>query len=139
MAGYSGASLMKKLGIKDGSRVLLLGAPAEFELGELPSGAAVTRATRPRSANVAFDVAVVFVRRAHNLESVFRAASAAVEQEGGIWIAWPKKASGVVTDVGEAFIRQSILATDYVDNKVCALDETWSALRFVLRTSARTR
>lgn len=128
-AGYSGTALPRKLGIKDGHHVALLGAPDEFEL-ELPAGVTCQRSlrgTRP------FDVILLFCIRGAELERRFPRAQARLRQAGGLWVAWPKKASGRQRDLGDARVRAFGLAAGLVDNKVCAIDATWSGLRFVVR------
>jgi hypothetical protein len=136
MAGYSGTPLAKKLGIMEGARVLMLGAPSAFSLGVVPIGSAITK-TVPKARNV--DVALVFVKEKRALKAAFARASKVVTESGGVWIAWPKKSSGVATDITEDVLRDAILPTGYVDNKVCAVDETWSGLRFVLRKELRSQ
>jgi hypothetical protein len=127
MAGYSGTPLPKKLGIKPGSTVALLAAPAGFELGELPDGASVRLDARGRA-----DLVVWFVgaRRELRPERLRRLADGRP-----LWIAWPKKASGVQTDLTENVVRDAGLAQGLVDTKVCAIDETWSGLLFWRRRS----
>lgn len=136
MAGYSGTPLAKKLGIKEGARVVLLGAPAGFEktLEGLPDGVTFVTALRGKAG---FDVGVVFVTSAAELGKKFGAAAERLADDGGLWVAWPKKASGVKTDVTETVVREVGLASGLVDNKVCAIDETWSGLRFVVRVKDR--
>ena len=128
MAGYSGTPLPKKLGIKETSRVKILGGgPGDFAgtLGvkTVPRGEA--------------DVIVLFTRSAVDLKKAFAKARKDLHKDGGLWVAWPKKASGIVTDLNENLIREHGLATGLVDNKVCAIDETWSGLRFVVRLADR--
>jgi hypothetical protein len=135
MAGYSGTPLAKKLGIKDGGRVLLIAAPEGFEktLEGLPETAVVTgRAGREH------DVIVLFAKDSKAFEKGFAGAKARLHQDGGLWIAWPKKSSGVKTDLTENAIRDVALAAGLVDNKVCAIDEVWSGLRVVVRARDRT-
>jgi hypothetical protein len=134
MAGYSGTPLPKKLGIKPGARVALLGAPEGFDatLLPLPGGVAFVPGARAQ-----FDVAVAFFTRAAELSQRFPALVKRLELSGSLWISWPKKSSGVITDLDENRIRAVGLATGLVDNKVCAIDETWSGLRFVVRLSDR--
>jgi hypothetical protein len=135
MAGYSTTPLPQKLGIKPGSRVLFLSAPPEFEsaLGDLPVNVtASTRATK-QSAHVI----VLFCKDLKTLTAKFDSARAVLHESGGLWIAWPKKASGVKTDLTEDIIRDLALAAGLVDNKVCAIDETWSGLRLVVRLKHR--
>jgi hypothetical protein len=127
-AGYSGTSLSRKLEIKPGMRVALVGAPAGFEttLGVLPAGATLHRGLAgPRDLTIWF----VTSRRAleGNLPKV-------MPQRGrSLWVAWPKKASGVKTDVAEDVLRQVLLPHGVVDRKVCAIDQTWSGLLFSWR------
>ena len=127
MAGYSGRPLVGKIGLKEGSRLLLIGAPPEFdaELGPLPSGA---RLVRTRSTDL--DCVMLFAARAADLRKIERAA-ARLQPAGMLWIAWPKKASGVATDVTDALVRSAGLAAGLVDIKVCAVNEVWSGLKFV--------
>jgi hypothetical protein len=135
MAGYSGTPLPRKLGIKPGHRVLVLRAPEGFEaeaLGELPGGATVRR--RPRGSA---DVIVAFHRRRAELARAMPRLRELMEPAAGLWIAWPKRASGVDTDLTEDLVRELALANRLVDNKVCAIDETWSGLRLVIRLRDR--
>jgi hypothetical protein len=134
-AGYSGTPLPRKLGIKPGHRVALLGAPDGFEadtLGELPDGVGVVR----RAGGEA-DVIVSFHTSRAALERRLPALRAMMEPAAGLWIAWPKRASKVPTDMTEDVVREIALPTGLVDNKVCAIDATWSGLRLVIRLSAR--
>jgi hypothetical protein len=136
MAGDSATPLPRKLGIREGHRVAVVGAPARFVelLGPLPAGATV----RPRLAGTApLDVIVVFVAARAALASRVEAARTRMAPAAGLWIAWPKKSSGIVTDMTEHAIRDIALPTGLVDNKVCAIDETWSALRLVIRRELR--
>ena len=134
MAGYSGTPLPKKLGLKEGHTLLLDGAPDGFDatLGELPPGVAHAAA-----ADGAVHVIVAFTKARADLERRFAALKAALAFDGGLWIGWPKRASGVTTDVTEDVVRAIGLAHGLVDNKVCAIDETWSGLRFVYRRQDR--
>lgn len=141
-AGYSGTPLPQKLGIKAGARLALLGAPEDFDvtLGPLPDGVSVRTTARGP-----LDVVVAFMTRRADLERRFATLARALEPAGGLWIAWPKRASsrgpspggGVPTDLDENVIREIGLAAGLVDNKVCAVDETWSGLRFVVRVKDR--
>jgi hypothetical protein len=135
MAGYSGTPLAQKLGIKEGHRVVLLGAPPKFAatLEPLPP---VVIATALRGTAIA-DVVVLFVTRRAELEQRLASVRAALDPAGGFWVAWPKKASKVPTDITEQTIRDVALPTGLVDNKVCAIDETWSGLRLVIRKELR--
>ena len=139
MAGYSGTPLPQKLGIKEGHRVALVGAPAGFDLGAPPAGVALQRGLTARGkALPPLDVIVVFVKRRADLAAQLDACRPRLAQSGGLWIAWPKKASGVATDIVEDTIREIALPTGLVDNKVCAIDDTWSGLRLVIRKELRT-
>jgi hypothetical protein len=133
-AGYSGTPLVRKLGIKPGARVALIHAPDGFGpvLGELPDAVTVHRQLR-----ASFDVIVSFHVRQAELERRLSALRAALVDSGGLWLAWPKRASGVATDLAEGDVRELGLAAGLVDNKICAIDETWSGLRFVYRLADR--
>jgi hypothetical protein len=135
-AGYSGTPLPKQLGLREGRRVALLGAPDGFDetLGLLPAGVAITTSV---SAKAPVDVALLFVRSRAELERAFSKVTTGLAAEGALWVAWPKKTSGVATDLSEDALREVCLPTGYVDNKVCAIDATWSGLRFVLRLENR--
>lgn len=132
VAGYSGTPLAKKLGIKEGHALAVLGAPAGFAVPDLPAGVQVRTALRGTS-----DVIVSFhTSRAHLAERVPKL-MAGLHVDGGLWVAWPKRASGVPTDVTEDVVREVILPTGLVDVKVCAIDDTWSGLRLCLRKELR--
>jgi hypothetical protein len=132
-AGYSGTPLAKKLGIKAGGRVLLSGAPEGFTLDELPDGVTLHR-TAGRGD---YDVVIAFCGDRRALERRFRSALGRIPADGAIWVAWPKRASGVPTDLDDGVVRAHGLGTGLVDTKVCAIDATWSGLRFVVRTADR--
>ena len=138
MAGYSGTPLAKKLGIREDALVVLLGAPQGFAktLAPLPDGARIT-SSLPKKGEI--DVALVFAKTKKDLQSGLAAAKKQMAQTAGIWIAWPKKASGIATEVDEAEARKIGLASGLVDNKVCAVDDTWSGLRFVIRLADRKK
>jgi hypothetical protein len=133
-AGYSGTPLPRKLGIKPESRLAVLGAPEGFDatLGGLPPGVSVRR-----SARGPLDVIVAFFSERSALERRLPALTRALAPAGGLWIAWPKRASGLASDLGEGVVRELGLAAGLVDNKVCAIDATWSGLRFVYRLRDR--
>ena len=133
-AGYSGTPLPRKLGIADGSRVLLDGAPDGFAdiLGALPPGAELVDGP-----GEPLDVVVAFCRDAVELARRFEPLAARLAPAGGLWVAWPKRSSGVETDLHESAVREHGLACGLVDNKVCAIDATWSGLRFVRRLRDR--
>jgi hypothetical protein len=133
-AGYSGTPLPRKLGIKEGSRVALLSAPPGFDatLGALPDGVAVRRQARGP-----LDVIVFFTTSRATLEQRIEPLRAALDPAGRLWVAWPKRASGVETDVTEDVVRSVALAHRLVDNKVAAVDATWSGLQLVIRVADR--
>ncbi len=131
MAGYSGTPLPKKLGIKPGSVVALLGAAEGFEkktLGPLPEGAVVRGDTRS-----AFHVGLLFARSKADLARRFPAAAKAMGEPGALWIVWPKKPSGLQTDLDGNAVRAFGLARGLVDYKIAAIDATWSGLCFARR------
>jgi hypothetical protein len=133
VAGYSGTPLARKLGIGEGSRVAIVSAPDGFSDGlALPNGVRVRTAARGR-----VDVMVYFVTRHGELARRFPTMKRALEPDGGLWIAWPKRTSGVATDLSENRIREVGLDNGLVDNKVAAIDDTWSGLRFVYRVADR--
>ncbi len=123
-ADYSGTPLLQKLGVAPGSSVSVVGAPRGFSLVK-------------KTGKAPFDVALVFAPSRASVKELFGAASRAMKEAGGVWMAWPKKSSGVTTDVTEDVLRELILPTGWVDNKVCAIDETYSGLRFVKRKALR--
>src|SRR5438477_12902406 len=133
MAGYSGTPLRKKIGIKDESRVLLVAAPGS-----------VAKALEVAKAQLAdgrgeLDVAMLFVRRAAELKKEFPKLAKRLAPAGMLWVAWPKKSSGMATDLSENSIRDYGLQQGVVDVKVCAVDETWSGLKFVIRLKDRKK
>ena len=130
-AGYSGTPLPKKLGIRPGHRVALLDAPDGFEL-ELPEDATVKRRAGGKA-----DVILSFHTARAELERRLPALRAMMEPAAGLWIAWPKRASKLPTDLTEDVLREIALPTGLVDNKVCAVDEVWSGLRLVIRLEHR--
>ena len=130
MAGYSGTPLPTKLGIKDGHRVAAIDAPPEF--AALVDGVALTTALRGQ-----FDVIVFFTTERARLEQRLDVLRRAMKPETGLWIAWPKKASKVPTDMTEDVVREVALPTGLVDNKVCAIDDVWSGLRLCWRRELR--
>jgi hypothetical protein len=135
MAGYSGTPLVKKLGVKPGHRLALLGAPDGFgaTLGQLPADAGV----QDDLGGEPLDVIVLFAPDRAALLREFAGAARRLSPAGGLWVAWPKKASGVATDLTESAVRAVGLGAGLVDNKVCAIDEVWSGLRFVVRVQDR--
>jgi hypothetical protein len=137
MAGYSGTPLAKKLGIKASSRLILVGeVPRDFEamIEPLPEGVDIVRGLRGR---FPVDTIVVFTKRRGELERRIVELRSRMQQNGGLWIGWPKKASRVDTDLTEGIVREIAIANGLVDNKVCAIDETWSGLRLVIRLADR--
>src|SRR5262245_45398350 len=127
MAGHSGTPLAKKLGIKDGSHVAILGAPDGFAetLGSLPPATTV----RTDREGEACQVVIFFTTERAELVRSLADLRSRIVPEGGLWIAWPKRTSGVVTDLTEDVVRTLALAHRLVDNKVCAIDAIWSGLR----------
>ena len=134
MAGYSGTPLTKKLGLKSGMRVWLRNAPDDFEglLEGLPDDVSLSR--RKRSD---VDLVMCFNTSARKLEADVGLARSVIPPNGVIWVAWPKKASKVPTDITEDRLREMFLPTGLVDVKVCAIDDTWSGLKFVIRKELR--
>jgi hypothetical protein len=133
-SGYSGTPLPRKLGIKERAAVAFLNAPADFAgtLGALPDG--VTVRDRLRGP---LDVVVFFTVRRADLERRIERLKAALDPAGRLWIAWPKRASKVETDMTEDVVRDVALPLGLVDNKVAAIDETWSGLQLVIRRALR--
>jgi hypothetical protein len=134
MAGYSGTPLVQKIGIKAGHRLVLRNHPASFlrDLGKLPDG--VTQSGRlAGKANVV----VFFADRLAALENDFSALARTMEADGMLWVAWPKRASGLPTDLTEDIVRRVALERGLVDVKVCAIDDTWSGLKLVIRLKDR--
>ena len=132
-AGYSGTPLPKKLGIVGDAVFTVSHAPADFAdtLGDY--GDAVWQ----KSLLAPIDVVVAFFTERKALMAEWPKLTEAAKPAGGVWIAWPKKSSGVKTDITEDVLRAHLLPTGWVDNKVCAIDNTWSGLRFVLRKENR--
>jgi hypothetical protein len=133
-AGYSGTPLVKKLGFRPGWRVAVIGGPDDLEqlLGDLPDG---LRLVRRLSGGL--DAVWLFAVTRRQLERRLPEALARLPADGTLWISWPKRASGVTTDVSENVLRDVVLPTGWVDIKVAAIDETWSGLRFALRRELR--
>ena len=132
-AGYSGTPLVRKLGVKIDSRVLILAAPAGFELDDVPKDAVVHR----RAGAAAYDVILAFCPDFDRLQARLTASLPKMTTAGALWLAWPKRASGVATDLDENVVRERGLATGLVDVKVAAIDATWAALKFVRRVRDR--
>lgn len=134
MAGYSGTPLPKKLGIKEDLRLAFINAPKDFAtyLDPLPAGTEVVkRVTKP------LDLVVLFVTSERELARDFAKLSDKLVSNGMIWIAWPKKSSGVATDLSFERVQRIGLDAGLVDVKICAIDETWSGLKFVFRLKDR--
>jgi hypothetical protein len=133
VAGYSGTPLFRKLGIAPDSTLLLDGAPAGFAIDDLPPGATVSH----RSGDGPWDVILCFCRDRAQLERRWPVLHPRTTPAGALWIAWPKKASGVATDLDENVVRDHALAHGRVDVKVIAIDGTWSGLKNVIRKANR--
>ena len=134
--GYSGTPLPKKLGIKPGHRVLLVGAPAGFahtHLEPLPPGVTI----HLRRGVGAYDVIVGFATTTAQLGNVLATNIEGMPVDGALWVAWPKQTSGVATELTGDVVRRDGLAAGVVDVKVCAIDATWSGLKFVFRLADR--
>ena len=134
MAGYSSTPLPKKLGIKEGSRITLINAPESYprDLGELPHSVEIVK-----RGNKPLDIVLLFVPNEHTLLRDFKKFAAKLVSNGMLWVAWPKKSSGVATDLSEDRVRQIGLDAGLVDVKVCAIDDVWSGLKFVYRLKDR--
>jgi hypothetical protein len=133
MAGYSGTPLARKLGVTAGASVLLDGAPLRFSLGELPDGVEL----RTRLGRGPYDVIVCFCPDVDRLAARWPVLHPRTTPAGALWIAWPKRSSGLATDLDENVVREYALAHGRVDVKVCAVDEVWSGLKHVIRTVDR--
>jgi hypothetical protein len=133
MAGYSGTPLARKLGVTAGSMVLLDGAPDAFTLD------AEQAEVKRRAGTGPYDVIVCFCTTAERLAARWAALHPKTTPAGALWIAWPKRASGVPTDLNENVVRDFALAHGRVDVKVCAIDDVWSGLKHVIRVADRGR
>jgi hypothetical protein len=136
MAGYSGTPLVKKLGIKEDSRVVLVNAPENFQnvLGDLPAGVKFMKSTTK-----SLDLILFFVLSERVLAKDFAKLAGRLTSNGMIWIAWPKKSSGVTTDLTFERVQRIGLEAGLVDVKICAIDDTWSGLKFVYRLKDRVK
>ena len=136
MVGYSGKPVVQKLGIKPGFCIFATGLSSAYGdvVGELPGDVTI----RPRL-KAPLDMVHLFTTEAKGLAAKLRSYRAAIVSDGMIWVSWPKKASGVVTDLTENIIRDTALPLGLVDIKVCAIDETWSGLKFVIPRDQRTK
>ena len=132
-AGYSGAPLAKKLGFGDGVSVYAVGMPASVK-AEIAHGAKPKFTTKPTKGQLA---AHVFATKANALESELKKLRVLIAPAGQVWVSWPKKAAKVETDITEDTIRAIALPMGFVDVKVCAVDETWSGLKLVIRKALR--
>ena len=135
MAGYSGTPLPKKLGLKEGSRIALINAPKDLEraLGKLPDKAEIlTRVIKP------LDIVLLFVLNERALLRDFDKLAKKLASNGMIWVAWPKKSSGVPTDLSFERVQRIGLESGLVDVKICAIDDVWSGLKFVIRLKDRS-
>jgi hypothetical protein len=134
MPGYSGTPLPRKLGIKDGFQVRLIGAPREVVAELKPS---LDSCKLTRDAKAPLDFAMLFTKSAASLKKEFTPLAKSLAPAGMLWISWPKKSSGVPTDLNENLVREIGLAAGLVDVKVCAITEVWSGLKFVRRLKDR--
>ena len=134
MAGYSGTPLVKKLGIKEGARVAFVNAPDDFQvtLGELPTDVKLMKPTTK-----SLDLILFFVLSERILARDFAKLAERLISNGMIWIAWPKKSSGVATDLSFERVQRIGLDAGLVDVKICAIDDMWSGLKFVYRLKDR--
>jgi hypothetical protein len=133
-AGYSGTPLAKKLGIKAGHRVQLIGGPLDWSIEDLPDNVRVSHRRGSSPANVV----VAFFHDAASLEQRIGALSGSITVDGALWIAWPRKAAGHVSDITDNIVRKKVLPLGLVDIKVAAIDNDWSALEFVSRKQLRS-
>ena len=136
MAGYSGKSITQKLGIKPGFCIFVSGAPKAYDelVGGLPDGAKIiSRVKAP------LDMVHLFATKAAGLKGKLQSFRDAIATDGMIWVSWPKKSSGVATDLSDIVVREVALPLGLVDIKVCAIDETWSGLKFVIPRDQRAK
>lgn len=129
--GYSGTPLIKKLGIKEDFRLLIINEPANYLdlLGDFPAGVSRVESS--------VDFIHFFTKEKRELLTVFHQLKSLLEKNGMLWVSWPKKASKIITDISDSVVREAGLAIGLVDIKVCAVDEVWSGLKFVYRTKDR--
>jgi hypothetical protein len=133
VAGYSGTPLVRKLGVSTGSAVLLDGAPDGFTLDDLPTGATLHR----RASRGPYEVILCFCPDTARLRARWPSLHRLTTAAGALWIAWPKRSSGVPTDLDENVVREHAVAHGRVDVKVCAIDDVWSGLKNVIRKADR--
>jgi hypothetical protein len=136
VAGYSGKPVVQKLGIKPGFRIFVGDAPSSYRdiVGKLPDGVKFGA-----HLNAPFDMVHLFATKAAGLKSRLERCRAAIAPDGMVWVSWPKKASGVATDLSDVVVRNIALPLGLVDVKVCAIDETWSGLKFVIPREQRSK
>jgi Protein of unknown function (DUF3052) len=136
VAGYSGTPLAKKLGIKDGARVFLVNAPGDYArmVAPLPGGVRMVKRIDHET-----DLIHIFTTRRRDLDTALLRAMKLMRPNAAIWVSWPKRSSGAATDVTEDTIREVALPLGLVDIKVCAVDDTWSGLKLVIRKERRAR
>jgi hypothetical protein len=134
VAGYSGTPLAKKLGIKPASRIFVADAPADYDelLAPMPEGV-----TRARKLDASVELLHLFTSSRQRLGKALGEARKTLGPEAVVWVSWPKKSSGVATDITEDTIRELALPLGFVDVKVCAVDEVWSGLKLVVRKELR--
>ena len=130
--GYSGTPLARKLGIRPGAVVAVLGGPRGWALPDLPEGVSIRRTLGSGA-----DVVMAFVRRARDLDRIVGAVTAVLGADDALWLLWPRRAAGHDSDVTENLLREVVLPTGLVDVKVAAVGEDWSGLRFVWRRQVR--
>jgi hypothetical protein len=141
MAGYSGKPysdkpVVEKLGIKPGFCICTIGAPGPYDdiVGKLPAGVTIAPVLK-----APLDMVHVFAMQASGLAARLRSARGAIASDGMVWVSWPKKSSGIATDLSDVVVRQTALPLGLVDIKVCAIDDTWSGLKFVIPTELRAK
>ncbi len=136
MAGYSGKPVVQKLGVKPGFRIFATGLSVAYRdiVGDLPDDVTIAKIVK-----APLDMVHLFATEAKGLAAKLRSYRAAIEPDGMIWVSWPKKASGVATDLTDVVVRDTALPLGLVDIKVCAVDETWSGLKFVIPKAQRNR
>lgn len=134
MAGYSKTPLAQKLGIKSGSKAVTLGTPAGYRKWLAPLPERVSFSEKPIAGS---EFVHLFVTERRKLEKELKRLRRLLADAGVLWVSWPKKSSGVATDITEDVIREVCLPLDFVDVKVCAVDETWSGLKLMIRREKR--
>jgi len=134
MAGYSGKQVAQKLGIKPGFCIFVDGSPSAYGamVGPLPADVTIKAEPKP-----SLDMVHLFATRTTGLAAKLRRYRKAIAPDGMIWVSWPKKSSGVVSDLSDVVVRDTALSLGLVDTKVCAIDDTWSGLKFVIPKDQR--